>query len=299
MLSSIRIFLKVVEVGSFSKAAAVLNMAPSSIARSIDNLEKQLGVTLFERSTRALRLTERGGEYCSGAQKLIDDYDQLCSGLSDTSVAKGKLRVSVFESFGRVVVCPVLGEFLQRYPEIELEVELENQVVDLYQSDVDIAIRVGQPVDSRLKARVLTPMKTVVCAAPEYLTRHGVPDEPAELAQHNCLVMNRGRQQTFWHFSRRRQQKKVLVNGNLQSRGGTPLLAAALTGGGIVQLSNWMVAGHIRRGELIPVLTDWTPSLREQTDGSVYVLYKQTHYPNPLVRLFIDYLIEKIHVADD
>lgn len=294
MLNSLQIFLKVVELGSFSKTASVLNMAPSSVARNIDSLEKELNVSLFNRNTRALRLTDKGALFLEGAAKLIRDAELLRGQLNNQETpAQGKLRISVFESFGRLHVCPIITEFLQRYPRVELEIEFENRLIDLVNENIDVAIRIGEQQDSQLKARILLSNHTLVCASPEYLARHGTPEQPAELQQHNCLILNQGRQRSYWHFKKGRQHKKILVNGNLKSKGGTPLLSACLDGLGIVQLSNWMLSDFVKNGQLVVLLEDWESSLSENSSGDIYVLYKASAYPNPLIRLFIDYLLEK------
>ncbi|OUR60598.1 transcriptional regulator [Colwellia sp. 39_35_sub15_T18] len=294
MLKLTRIFIKVVELGSFSKAAKVLNMAPSSVTRSIDGLESELNVALFKRSTRQLLLTDKGHAFLTGAFKLVADSDALLTLMADENKEPtGSLRISVFESFGRLNVCPIIPEFLKKYPKINIEIELENKMVDLAVENVDLAIRVGIPEDSSLKSRKLLPNHTFVCASPEYLALNGYIKQPGELSSHNCLLLNQQRQRTYWYFKKARRNSKVLVQGNLTSKGGTPLLAAALSGLGVVQLSNWVVADYVKSGQLVVCLKDWQPSLNESSSGDVYAVYKQSLYPNPNIRLFIDYLIEK------
>jgi DNA-binding transcriptional LysR family regulator len=294
MLKTIRIFIKVVEIGSFSGAAQVLDMAPSSVSRCMDKLEDELDTTLFERSTRQLSLTEKGNIFYEGALALVSDADNLKDALGTSATARqGKLRISVFESFGRLHICPYISEFMQRYPKINLDIELDNRVVDLFSEDVDVSIRMGIPQDSQLKARTLLSNHTVICASPDYLLRCGTPQTPEQLQSHNCLILNKGRQRNYWYFCKASKEQKILITGNLKSSGGTPLLSAALQGGGIVQLSHWMVSDYIKDGQLAPLLEDWQPSLSEKASGQVYALYKPSKYPNLLIRLFIDFLLEK------
>jgi DNA-binding transcriptional LysR family regulator len=156
MLKSTRIFIKVVELGSFSKAAKVLNMAPSSVTRCIDNLESELGCTLLKRSTRQLLLTDKGHVFLSGSNKLVADSDYLLKSLSNKNMEPdGSLRISTFESFGRLNICPIIPEFLEKYPKINIEIELDNKMVDLAGENIDLAIRIGIPEDSSLKSRKL------------------------------------------------------------------------------------------------------------------------------------------------
>jgi DNA-binding transcriptional LysR family regulator len=296
MLKSVRIFLKVVELGSFSKAAKVLNMAPSSVTRAIDNLEHELKSELFKRSTRQLLLTDKGYIFLEGASNLVSNCDSILMSMTNShKEPEGKLRISVFESFGRLSVCPIIPEFLKKYPKIAIEIELENKVVDLAGENIDLAIRIGTPKDSSLKFRNIIPNHTFVCASPDYLSKNNNIEKPEDLSLHNCLLLNQERQRTYWHFKKNRRNTKVLVNGNLRSKGGTPLLEAALCGLGVVQLSNWIVSDYVKNGQLVVCLRDWEPLLNEQSSGSVYAVYKQGIYKNPNIRLFLDYLVEKTH----
>lgn len=296
MLKSIRVFIKVVELGSFSKAGKVLNMAPSSVTRSIDNLEHELKTQLFKRSTRQLLLTDKGHIFLEGASNLVADSDSLLmSIIGDGKEPEGNLRISVFESFGRLSVCPIIPEFLKKYPKIKIEIELENKVVDLAGENVDLAIRIGTPKDSSLKFRNLIPNHTFVCASPGYLSINEGIAQPDDLSSHNCLLLNQERQRTYWYFKKNHRNIKVLVSGNLKSKGGTPLLEAALCGLGVVQLSNWVISDFVKSGQLVVCLRDWEPLLNEQSSGNVYAVYKQGIYKNPNIRLFLDYLVEKTH----
>jgi DNA-binding transcriptional LysR family regulator len=296
MLKSARIFLKVVELGSFSKAAKVLNMAPSSVTRAIDNLEHELKSELLKRSTRQLLLTDKGHVFLEGASNLVSDCDSLLMSMAGSSKEpEGSLRISVFESFGRLIVCPIIPDFLKKYPKITIEVELENKVLDLATENIDLAIRIGTPKDSNLKFRNIIPNHTFVCASQDYLATNGTIEQPEDLSLHNCLVLNQERQRTYWHFKKSRRNVKVLVSGNLKSKGGTPLLEAALCGLGVAQLSNWIVSDYVKSGQLVVCLRDWEPLLNEQSSGSVYAVYKQGIYKNPNIKLFLDYLVEKTH----
>lgn len=296
MLKSVRIFIKVVELGSFSKAAKVLNMAPSSVTRAIDNLEHELNAELFKRSTRQLLLTDKGYVFLEGATNLASDCDSLLMSMADSNKEpEGNLRISVFESFGRLSVCPIIPEFLKKYPKITVEIELENKVVDLAGENIDLAIRIGTPKDSSLKFRNIIPNHTFVCASPDYLSKNDNLEKPEDLSLHNCLILNQERQRTYWYFKKNRRNVKALVSGNLKSKGGTPLLEAALCDLGVVQLSNWIVSDYVKSGQLEVCLRDWEPLLNEQSSGSVYAVYKQGIYKNPNIRLFLDYLVEKTH----
>ncbi|MBL4630450.1 MAG: LysR family transcriptional regulator, partial [Paraglaciecola sp.] len=231
MLKSERIFLKVVEQGSFSKAAKILNMAPSSVTRAIDNLEYELKSELLKRSTRQLLLTDKGHVFLEGASNLVADSDSLLmSMLGSGKEPEGSLRISVLESFGRLNVCSIIPEFLEKYPKINIEIELDNKLVDLAAENIDLAIRIGTAKDSSLKFRNIITNQNVICASPDYLSKNQVIEDPEDLSLHNCLILNQQRQRTYWHFKKNLRNTKVLVRGNLKSKGATPLLEAALGG---------------------------------------------------------------------
>ncbi len=303
MLTLIRIFIKVADLGSFSKAAQVLNLAPSSITRSINKLEAELDVRLFKRSTRALVLTEEGQQFYPRAEKLLEDADGLISSMQGTRLEpEGSLRISAFEGFGRAFISPLLPEFLTRYPKLKVEIELDNQIVDLNSENVDLGIRIGLPADSNLNARLLLSNKTLLCASPHYLEKQGAPVIPEDLIEHNCLILNRDRQRTYWHFrnahsgtDKHKDYKKVAVSGNITSKGGTPLVEAAMNHGGIVLISSWMVKDLIEQGKLVQCLPDWQGSLFEESSGVIYAVYQGNKYLKPSLRAFIDFLVEKLN----
>ena len=295
MLDLIRVFIQTVDSGSFSKTGAVLSMAPSSIARNIDNLESELGVRLFKRSTRKLLLTEDGQQFLDGATKLLSEADDLIASMHQMNMEpEGVLKISVFGSFGRQCISPILPEFLQRYPKVKVEINLDNQLIDLNSENIDIGIRIGRPSDSCLHARMLLTNHTLLCASPDYLAKNGTPKRPEDLINHNCLLLDNDRQRTYWYFRKNKQNLKIPVRGNLSSKGGTPLLEAAIYGGGIVQMSSWMMTNLIKEGKVVVCLPDWQPSLSEDSSGEIYAVYHGSTYPRPALRAFIAFLIAKI-----
>jgi len=295
VLNRIKVFIKVIDTGSFSKAGIVLNMAPSSIARKIDSLEHELGTTLIKRSTRKLTLTEDGYQFLEGAEKLLIEADQLKASMGQVNMEpEGVLRISVFESFGRQIVSPLLPEFLQKYPKVKIEINLDNQIIDLNRENIDLGIRIGRPADSSLRARKLLTNHTWLCASPDYLARTTAPTRPEDLANHNCLILSQERQRTYWYFKKDKKQIKVPVQGNLCSKGGTPLLEAAINGGGIVLMSQWMMLDLINANKLRVCLSGWEPSLHQDSSGEVYAVYLGDKYLRPVLRVFIDFLVNKI-----
>ena len=291
MLEAIKTFTAVVECGSFSAAARALGISPSAVSRQIDNLESQLAAKLLQRSTRQLVLTEAGQRFLEGARLLLADCNNLIASVQPAQqVIQGNLRISVFESFGRRQLCPLIADFLSLHPEVNVEVLLDNQVADLYRDKIDLAVRIGRPADSRLKARKLLSNRMRVCASPEYLAQHAPISQPQQLREHNCLALGQPRQLTWWHFARHGEQEKVLVKGNLHSVGGTPLLAGALRGIGVTLLASWMVAPHLASGELTVMLNDWEAALHESGSGDIYAVFLPDPHMKPALRALIDFL---------
>ncbi|ROV59988.1 LysR family transcriptional regulator [Vibrio ponticus] len=297
MLELIKVFDQVVVSGSFSQAGKALNMAPSSVARNIDSLEDRIKTTLFKRSTRQLVLTEEGQYFYQQSIKLLQDSDKLLAEMrGNQGVPEGKLRISVFESFGNLCLTPLIPEFLKRYPKIHVELELDNNLVDLHSDNIDIAIRIGTPQDSRLKSRHLLTNYTSLVAAPSYIEQSATIKKPEDLQAHNCLLITHERQRNYWYFSKKSIHKKVLVSGNLISKGGSPLLYAALQGCGVLLLSDWMIEEYLQSGRLIKLLPDWKATHGEQGSGEIFAIYKGSQYPQLHIRVFIDYLVEKLQL---
>ncbi|ARN68079.1 LysR family transcriptional regulator [Vibrio vulnificus] len=295
MLELLKVFDQVVESGSFSQAGRALNMAPSSVARNIDSLENRIKTTLFKRSTRQLILTEEGQYFYQQSSKILRDSDNLLAEMrGNHGVPEGILRISVFESFGNLCLTPLIPEFLERYPKIQIELELDNKLVDLNSGNVDMAIRIGTPQDSRLKARHLLTNYTALVASPAYINAHSPITQPEDLQQHNCLLISHERQRNYWYFRQKSTARKVMVAGNLISKGGSPLLCAALQGTGVLLLSKWMLKPYLESGQLVELLPSWTATHGELGSGEIFAIYKNTQYPKPHLRVFLDFLLEKL-----
>ncbi len=297
MLELIKVFHQVVDSGSFSQAGHALHMAPSSVARNIDSLEAQLKTTLFKRSTRQLILTEEGSYFYTQSGQLVDQADSLLIEMRGSKdVPQGMLKISVFESFGNLCLAPIIPEFLKLYPEVQVELDLDNKLVDLHSDNVDLAIRIGVPKDSGLKARKLLNHPTLLTASPIYLNHQAPITQPSDLHEHNCLLVSQERQRNHWHFSQGKNKKKVAVKGNFISKGGSPLLTAALKGCGVLLLSEWMVKPYLDSGELVAVLPEWTVNHWEGGSGEIFAIYKGAQYPKPHIKAFIDYLVTKLAI---
>ena len=288
-------FVVVAQKLSFVEAADSLQIDPSALSRRIQSLEKRLGVRLFNRSTRRVALTEAGILYLSHCQEVLaklDHADAIVSHLS--TEPRGLLRVTLPVSFGQRQVAPALPEFLDRYPQIEIDLSFTNQYVDILEESIDVAIRIGQGQDSQLVVRRLATSRRVLCASPLYLQKHGSPQTPKELAQHNCLNFSRLATGDIWHFSCQNQRVAVPVKGKLRANSGEALYQVVLGGCGIALLETFMAGDALRTGQLETVLDDWkAPS----TD--IFAVLRVGRYAPSKTQVFVDFLVERFRDPPD
>ncbi|MGV6875492.1 LysR family transcriptional regulator [Pseudochelatococcus sp. B33] len=279
------IFTKVAESGGFTAAARKLGMSVSAVTKAIARLEDDLGTQLFHRTTRQLSTTDYGQEFYERSVQILADLEDAETQLRNrNATARGRVRVVVPISFGRVTLVPELPRFFARYPDIELDISFSDSPVDLIAEGFDVAVRTGHVSDSRLTIRLLTRGPQLVVASPDYIARHGVPRTPEDLQEHNCLV---GRFGPDWEFRDLDGRiKTVRVKGNAVINSGDALREAAVTGLGIMQGTLWLVRKDLGRGRLVPLLSEYC------VDGvPISVLYLgKKHLPRK-VRIFIDFLI--------
>lgn len=295
MIDELRTLAQIAASGSFSAAGRELGLSPSSVSRQMDRLEARFGVQLMFRSTHHVTLTEAGQQVLRKAQPVFEHLDELGDmARQQHAEPRGLLRVSAFETYGRMRIAPLLPEFLRRYPQVQLCLELDNRRVDPLRENYDLCVRSGVPQDSSLRARRLQPMDFVLVASPAYLAAHGMPERPQDLAGHNCLVLDRRRQQSWWHLQRNGETQRVAVSGNLLAPGGEVLAQGARAGLGITMLGRWMVSDDLAGGALQQVLPDWQATIHEESAGGIYLLYKDERYQRPALRALIDFLVEHL-----
>ena len=286
-LAAIRLFTRVMETESFSEAVRQLGLAPSSVSRQIGGLEDELGVRLLNRTTRKLSATEAGLIYYQRVVGILDDAEAARYAVSDLEATpKGTLRVTVPISFGRFHVATALSEFFARYPSVQVDMSASDNIVDLIAEGFDLAIRTGNLKDSNLIARRLAPVRLVICASPSYLERNGVPQSPADLADHNCMTFEYHASGKFWRFDGPGGAVKIQLSGNLHTDNGEILHAAVLGGAGLALLPIWQSGSDIQAGRLKTVLDDF----RVGPSGGIYALYPHNRHLAPKVRAFVDFL---------
>ncbi|RXZ36154.1 LysR family transcriptional regulator [Oxalobacteraceae bacterium CAVE-383] len=289
-LQAMQVFMRVVETNSFSKAAETLSLAPSSVTSIIKNLEAFLDVRLLQRTTRRLNLTADGTEYFDRCRQILHFIEETEASLhSATRQPKGRLRVDMPGSIGRMIVLPKLAEFEKRYPDIELMIGLTDRPVDLIQEGVDCVIRTGALADSSLVAKRIGLLHWVTCATPEYLESNGVPKNIGELDKHravNYFSSGTGRVSPFY-FNIDGKDAPVQMQGNIAVNQSEAYLACGLEGLGLLQLSAYNVIPHLESGQLISVLQDVQAS-----PLPVSLMFPHNRHLSPTVRAFVDWASE-------
>ncbi len=292
--STLRAFVAVVEDGGFAKAARGMGLATSSVTRQVNALEGHLGTQLLNRSTRSVTLTDAGERYYEQASRILGDLDEANREISEsTGPPRGLLRVSLPVAFGRLHIAPAIAEFLTLCPEIELDIQLTDSVVNLVEDRADLAVRIGSLESSSLIARKMAPHRRVVCASPSYLRERGEPAEPADLLQHNCLTFAYGRENQRWRFTGPSGQEDVAVSGNLRVDNSELLREAAIGGSGLILMPTWLVGGDIRDGRLRAVLTDWEIRGAGGSEPAIHAVYLPNRRGSKKVKTFIDFLIAR------
>lgn len=259
MLDAIRLFLAVAETGSLTKVAKLHAMAISSVSRKIDGLEEELGFKLFHRTSRVILLTDSGEEFLPRAHLILRELDEAKTAMSALNAdPHGVLTVTAPCVFGQIHLVPAIMSFMQRYPRMEIDLNLTDEILDLAVHRVDVAIRISKLPDSDLIASRLAPFERVVCASPRYLERFGRPATPMDLLQHNCLVLKRKPLIVpgCWSFAGINRNQPLGVSGNLRSNDINFLLRAAIEGAGIVHLASWLVSEYIANGKLVNLFPD-------------------------------------------
>jgi DNA-binding transcriptional LysR family regulator len=284
------VFAKVVESSSFATAARRLEMSPAAVSKHVQTLETRLGVRLLNRTTRHVSLTEVGREYYRNSRRILADLeaaDQAASHLQ--AVPRGLLRVSAPVSFGSRYVVSAISVYLEAYPDVSIDLSLENRYVDLLEERIDLAIRVGHLADSTLIARRLHSAHMVLCASPEYLERHGTPANLHELAHHDCLVSTHASARPGWHFRTPDGEALVVhVSGRVQANNSDALRTLALDGRGILLQANFIVGDDIGAGRLVPLLAAYRPE-----DAPIQAVYPHSRYMPAKARTFVDFLAER------
>jgi len=294
MIEEMRVFLAVVDAGSLSRAARERDLAVSSVTRKIDQLESELGAKLLLRNSRSIRLTDAGQQFIVSARHILNELDDAKAALQDAiSDPRGRLSVTAPSSYGRRYVLPAVISFMKLYPQIEVELHLNDHTVDLFDQRVDVAIRIGVLSDSDFIATPIAKIRRIACASPAYLEQHGRPLTPDDLLKHNCLTLvSPPVPAGWWAFSGVNNQASLPVKGGFRSDDTEALLAAALDGLGIVHLADWLVGDKIASGKLVPLLTEYEIS----SISAIHAVRLPGRSHNLRAKLFINHMKSQLEI---
>ncbi len=289
--ATLQVFVDVLQQGSFAAVARQRNVDPSSISRIIRALEDELGLRLFQRTTRRLEPTEAGVLYFERIRPLLEELDRARLEASDMAATPtGNLRVTASVSFGHRWLVPLLPDLLQRYPELSVDLVLTDSLVDLIAERIDVAIRLGSPADSGLVGTKLMPTRYRVCASPGYIESHGTMRSPQELSERDCVLFPFSGYRTEWRFrSTDGAQTAVRVHGKVVISNALSLHRAALDGLGPVLLADWLVGDDIAGGALVDLFPEHAVTA-EAFDTAAWILYPSRAYVPLKVRAFIEFL---------
>ncbi|WP_291372769.1 LysR family transcriptional regulator [Acinetobacter sp. UBA6720] len=293
LLQEMAIFVKVVETGSFSETARQLGNTPSAVSKAISRLERALGTRLLERTTRKLRLSESGKqtydhclEMARAAQAVIEH-----SGKFNTEPS-GTVRISVPKAVGHYLIHPYIPEFLELYPQIDIQLLLEDRLIDFIDDEIDLAIRITNEPPLGLKGRQLIRIDHVLVATAEYLKKNGTPQQPSDLNQHQCIFLGEQVSDSKWKFQKGNKTTSVTVKGRYSANHTGIRLDAALKHMGVASLPYFMARHALNSQALIQVLPDW--HFKTYYSGDAWLLYPPTRYLAPKIEVFIQFIAKKL-----
>ena len=287
-LTSMSVFVKVADLGSFAAAAKELRLSPTMVGKHMRHLEGRLGSLLINRSTRRQSLTELGRNYLDHCRRLLEEAE-AGDALAEEALRtpRGRLRVAAPIAFGAHSLAPAIVKFMKRYPEVTVELMLNDRMVDLVEEGIDVAIRVGTLANSTMMSRSLSPYRTVVCASPDYLAERGTPVHPNDLVNHDCLSYPDWTEGPRWNFLGPEGEVHVDIKSRLQINNGFGIRYAALAGAGVVMQRAELVAEDIVEGRLQTLLSNYKAQSRPR-----HLVWQRHRRMPPKLRAFIDFVAE-------
>ncbi len=299
-LRTLEIFLATCDGGSFASAAKLCNTDPSTVSKAVSRLENQLGLTLFQRSTRQVRITSAGERYAQTVRKMFQDLSVCENELKESNeVPKGILRISSAVCYGHLYLRPMLKAFSLRYPDIQLELEINDLHVDIIEQDIDVALRTGYLKDSRLVARQLSPMDFLVCASPDYLKERGVPKCAEDFSSHHWIgfrIKQTGQLQPILLPDKTGQYIPCELHRTHITDDGEAMANMCIDGFGVAQLPHFLAKQALKAGTLISLF----PYFRlPQPDSGVFVIYPKREFMPARVRVFIEFLNESLQAMGE
>jgi DNA-binding transcriptional LysR family regulator len=291
-ISDLRLFVRMVAAGSLSETARRLNSSLPAMSRRLVAMEARLGVRLIDRGTRHFVLTEEGSVLYARGIGILADLDAAEAEIAaNVSAPQGHIRVGAPLEIGRRRFAPLIAEFSKQYPQVSIELVLNDSQTDVAGDDLDVGLLTDQPTDGNVISRKLLSSRRVACAAPEYIAQHGVPEKPEDLLRHDCIRLVRGRHvYDRWTFMENNKPREVQVHGTLQTNNSEVMHGWALMGRGVVLKALWDIEDELKDGRLVEVLAPFAHNVI-----NLYAVYpSRTHLP-PRVRVFLDFVIASIN----
>jgi DNA-binding transcriptional LysR family regulator len=288
--TEMQVFVAVAESEGFAAGARKLKISPPAATRAVADLEHRLGVKLFNRTTRYVRATDAGQRYLDDAKRIlaqVAEADEAAVGIN--AAPRGHLVITAPVLFGRMYVMPGVVDYLQKYPETEISAMFVDRVVNMLEEGVDVAMRIGELSDSSFKALKVGNVRRVVCASPEYIKKHGLPQHPDELAQHQIVVASNLGPNVEWRFHDKNQTKIVRVKPRLTVTSNDAAIEAAVEGLGITRLISYQVAPELASGRLKIILSEF-----ESPPLPVHILHREGRNASVKIRAFIDLMAERL-----
>ena len=288
-ITSMTAFVHVVDHGSFSAAAKRLELSPAMVTSHVQALEKRLGIQLLNRTTRKVSVTEAGRAFYERCTQILAEVEEAETAASDLhSTPRGTVRLNTSVALARLVT-PLIADYVAIYPDVSFELIMTDRMVDLVEEGFDLALRTGPLPDSTLIARRLGLGRKILCASPEYLARHGTPQHPADLAEHNCLTYMNSFLEHHWHFTGPDGEHDVDVSGNLRTNSIEGMRAAALAGLGICLMPSMSIGADAAAGRLVRLLPEFRTS-----ETIIQAVYPASRHLPLKVRTFLDFLVERL-----
>lgn len=288
-LEDIQVFIRVVEAGGIGKAAEQLNLAKSAVSRRLSDLEARLETKLLNRTTRKSSLTEAGRLYYEKSLELVEAVAEMdCQVVNENAQLEGSLKLAAPLSFGLEHLSPLLDQFATEHPKLTLNIDFSDRHVDLVEEGYDLAIRITDLKDSSLQARRLVPIRSVVCASPEYLAKNGTPETVEELKHHKTLLYVSDGVMNWPFIDQAGKEVRIHLQSQIYSNNGDYLLNMAKAGHGIVMQPTFIAWKALALGEVVPILTNY-----KMPSFYAYAVYPQNRYLSHKARVFIDFLVER------
>ena len=288
IFTAMKVYCSVVENDSLADAARKMNVSPSVVSKHLSALEDHLGVRLLNRTTRRISITEEGTAYYERCKQIITDVAEAEIEVSRAHTApRGLLKITAPVTFAHRHLTPHLPKFLDMFPEVEVQVQVNDRVVDLVDEGIDLAIRISQLKDSSLIARRLAPNRRYIAATPEYLERNGTPKSVDDLKDHRLITWPPGNPLNDWHFLIDGVDRIIKVKGAIAVNEGDAILTTLLAGGGLGMTQEFLAGPFVKEKKLVPLLEE---IVRE--DNPIYAVYPSSRHLSPKVRAFVDFLVE-------